>query len=116
MAKVYGSMYERLVANSEKPDDQNECGCWLWTGKTDGKRWPYGKVNVRIEGKHVSLRAHRAMAEITEGRALDPEHETVEHLCGNPLCVNPDHFELIDRVDNSLRSILEKPRGIWNGR
>ena len=66
MAKVYGSMYERLVANSEKPDDQNECGCWLWTGKTDGKRWPYGKVNVRIEGKHVSLRAHRAMAEITD--------------------------------------------------
>ena len=55
------------------------------------------------------------MAEITEGRALDPEHETVEHLCGNPLCVNPDHFELIDRVDNSLRSIIAKPRGIWNG-
>ena len=53
MAKVYGSMYERLVANSEKPDDQNECGCWLWTGKTDGKRWHYGKVNVRIDGRHV---------------------------------------------------------------
>ena len=113
MAKIYASMYERLVANSEKPDDQNECGCWVWTGC---KRWPYGKVNVRIEGRHVSLRAHRAMAEVTEGRALDPEHETVEHLCGNPLCVNPDHFELIDRIDNSLRSILEKPRGIWNGR
>ena len=115
MVKVYDSMYERLVANSEKPDDQNECGCWLWTGTTDGKRWPYGKVNVRIDGRHVSLRAHRAMAEITEGRALHPDHETVEHLCGNPLCVNPDHFELIDRVDNSLRSIIEKPRGIWNG-
>lgn len=116
MNKRYGSLYERLVANSHKPDDQNENGCWLWAGKTDGKRWPYGKINVRRDGKHASLRAHRAMAETLEGRPLDPDHETVEHLCGNPLCVNPDHFELIDRVDNSLRSIMEKPRGIWNGR
>jgi hypothetical protein len=112
----YNSLFERLVANSHKPDDQNENGCWLWTGTTDGKRWPYGKVNVRIDGKHTSLRAHRAMAQLFEEKPLDPEHETVEHLCGNPLCVNPDHFELIDRVDNSLRSIMEKPRGIWNGR
>ena len=116
MAARYNSLYERLVANSHKPDDQNEAGCWLWTGKTDGKRWPYGKINVRRDGRHVSLRAHRAMAEMMERRPLDPDHETVEHLCGNPLCINPDHFELIDRVDNSLRSILEKPRGIWNGR
>lgn len=116
MNKRYGSLYERLVANSHKPDDQNENGCWLWTGKTDGKRWPYGKINVRRDGQHVSLRAHRAMAETMEERPLDPDHETVEHLCGNPLCINPDHFELIDRVDNSLRSIMAKPRGIWNGR
>ena len=64
---------------------------------------------------NTSLRAHRAMAQLFEEKPLDPEHETVEHLCDNPLCVNPDHFELIDRVDNSLRSIMEKPRGIWNG-
>lgn len=56
------------------------------------------------------------MAQLFEEKPLDPEHETVEHLCDNPLCVNPDHFELIDRVDNSLRSIMKKPRGIWNGR
>lgn len=117
MSKRYNSLYERLVANSNKPDDQNENGCWLWTGKTDGKRWPYGKINVYEKGgTYRTLRAHRVMAETLEGRPLDPDHETVEHLCGNPLCVNPDHFELIDRVDNSLRSIMEKPRGIWNGR
>ena len=113
--RKYLSFYERLVANSEKPDDQNENGCWVWTGKTDGKRWPYGAVNVRVDGQHKTLRAHRAMAEVLEGRPLDPDHETVEHLCGNTLCINPDHLELIDRVDNSLRSIMEKPRGIWNG-
>lgn len=116
MNRRYGSLFERLVANSHKLDDQNENGCWLWTGTTDGKRWPYGKVNVRVNGQHKSLRAHRVMAETMEGRPLHPDEETVEHLCGNPLCVNPDHFELIDRVDNSLRSIMEKPRGIWNGR
>ena len=42
MNRRYGSLFERLVANSHKPDDQNENGCWLWTGTTDGKRWPYG--------------------------------------------------------------------------
>ena len=47
------------------------------------------KVNVRIDGKHTSLRAHRAMAQLFEEKPLDPEHETVEHLCDNPLCVNP---------------------------
>ena len=38
---------------------------------------------MRIDGKHTSLRAHRAMAQLFEDRPLDPEHETVEHLCGN---------------------------------
>ena len=113
----YNSLFERLVVNSHKPDDQNENGCWLWTGTTDvqAQLALHGKVSVRIDGKHTSLRAHRAMAQLFEDRPLDPEHETVEHLCGNGLR-EPRPLELIDRVDNSLRSIMENRRGIWNGR
>ncbi len=45
MAQRYASLFERLIANSEPAPGQNECGCWLWTGKTDGKRWPSGTLN-----------------------------------------------------------------------
>ena len=47
--KRYASMYERLVANSEKPDDQNENGCWVWTGRRHNSN--YGVLAVRIPGR-----------------------------------------------------------------
>lgn len=108
MAQRYASLYERLIANSEAAPGQNECGCWLWKGKTDGKRWPYGTLNVRIEGRHVTLRAHRAMAEVFEG-VLGPD-DTIDHLCRTALCINPDHFESISNAENARRSYHDNPR------
>lgn len=105
----YGSMFERLVANSVKPDDQNENGCWVWAGKTDKKRWPYGQVNKRIDGKHVTERAHREM-ENQFREVLLTSDEEVDHLCMNPLCVNPDHFEIVSKVENAIRSQQRNPR------
>lgn len=105
----YASLYERLIANSEKAEDQNENGCWLWTGKTDKKPWPYGQLNVRVSGKHTTLRAHRAMfGEILRRPLLTDE--TVDHLCGQWLCVNPDHLEIVSREENSRRSQQANPR------
>lgn len=108
MAQRYASLFERLIANSEPAPGQNENGCWMWTGKTDGKRWPYGTLNVRVSGQHRTLRAHRAMAKVFEGE-LGPE-QTVDHLCGVYLCVNPDHFDIVTRVENSKRSQEVNPR------
>lgn len=112
----YHSMYERLVANSEKPDDQNENGCWNWTGTTDGKRWPYGKVNVRVNGKHKTVKAHREMEQQFHEKPLHPDEQTVEHLCCNRLCINPDHFILLTRAENSSASQAVNPRGFQDGR
>lgn len=108
--KRYGSMYERLIANSEKPDDQNENGCWRWTGKTDHKRWPYGVVTKRVDGEHKTVKAHREMEQQFHEAPLDPDEQTVEHLCHNRLCINPDHFVLLTRVENSAASQAVNPR------
>ena len=61
MAKVYGSMYERLVANSEKPDDQNECGCWLWTIQV-WQRLSHGWPVIGRPGPGLNYRSSNARA------------------------------------------------------
>lgn len=123
----YGSLYERVLANSEKPDDQNECGCWLWTGRTARG---YGRMSMRVPGRPepVGVNAHRAteqhLRDVAAQLASDdaqvgdwwdtplptaaappmcPENETLDHLCCDPRCVNPDHWEPVDRVENSVR-------------
>ena len=130
--RVYDSFYERLIANSEKPDDQNECGCWLWTGALGSRG--YGKVTVRKPRKVFGVmkllprpqHAHRAMAQYLADRdaqyaaddaiddpftlaptvasvPLDPDEQTVDHLCWAKPCINPDHFDSCDRLDNFKR-------------
>lgn len=120
MAK-YASMYERLIANSEKPDDQNENGCWLWTGATH--HCGYGRLAKRCEHKPhpVMALAHREMEHQLRGANefdLDDDplgpiiwiprpdletDETLDHLCFTEGCINPDHWEVVSRAENSSR-------------
>lgn len=105
----YSSLYERLLANSKIPEGQSEnTGCWQWTGRTDGKRWPYGRINIIVNGKHTTKAPHRLMEELLIGRKIDPEEETIDHLCFNTLCINPDHWDLTDRVENSIRGRVDR--------
>lgn len=107
----YDSLFLRLIANSEKPDDQNENGCWLWTGRTDGKRGgEYGRMNVYRGGKIKTVQPHREMEQVLLGRPLDPESETIDHLCESTLCINPDHWTLVTRAVNSSLSQKRNPR------
>ena len=70
--------------------------CWFWTGARTGNG--YGSFTVR-KGYHVP--AHRwayssLMAEIPAGLVID-------HLCRQPLCVNPDHLEAVTNRENLRR-------------
>lgn len=109
MPRKYRTMFERLVANVVKPDDQNENGCWLWTGRTDGKKWPYGRLNVRINGKHTTKASHREMENCFRDVPLTTD-ETPDHLCGNSMCQNPDHWEVVPNSVNAARSQVRNPR------
>ena len=73
-------------------------GCWLWIGaKNDlgyGMFSPNGRAGRRV-------RAHRWAYEYLIGEipvGLEPDH-----LCRNPLCVNPTHLEPVTHRENVLR-------------
>ena len=71
-------------------------GCWEWKGYTT----PHGYGRLTMNGKRQQ--AHRwawelyALPEVKQGQSLD-------HLCRNRVCVNPDHLEIVSLSVNSLR-------------
>lgn len=99
-ARKYESTYARLVARS-CPEHDGVNACWIWQGTKSSVG--YGRFTERVPGKQhpQPVWAHRAMAAIVQGREIDPDAETVEHLCANTSCVNPDHLTLMSRADNS---------------
>lgn len=73
--------------------------CWWWHRPNV---LGYGQFSVRIESKPVSFLAHRVSYELVKG--FIPTGLVVDHLCQNPLCVNPDHLEAVSHFTNLLRS------------
>ena len=69
--------------------------CWEWTDFThsDG----YGKF--RLNGKFVM--AHRFSYEFLKEKI--PEGLTLDHLCRNRKCVNPNHLETVTIKENLMR-------------
>lgn len=94
----YGSLYERLVANTHEPEGVH--GCWSWKGAVGGSG--YGRLNRRVQGQHKACDAHRVMGEVLLGRALE-DVEQVDHRCFNTACVNPDHIEVVHYLVNLSR-------------
>jgi hypothetical protein len=84
-----------LPLRMEQKIVKQDSGCWEWVGC---KIWGgYGRVRVR--GK-LAL-AHRAVYELFRGPI--PRGLTLDHLCRNRACVNPEHLEAIDMRTNVLR-------------
>lgn len=103
--KTYGTLYERIVANTRLQEEDNPNSCWLWKGAVN----PYPNMAVRENGKLRNLRPHRAMLEIVTG-FLFPFDEA-GHLCDNHLCCNPDHLEIQTSAHNKWTR--KYVAGIW---
>lgn len=88
--RTYNTLYERLVANTDEPE--NGQACWLWSGAL--VRGGYPKMSRREPGKKSpnTVRAHRTMLE--EIHAIDFPLDEGGHLCYNVRCINPDHLEV----------------------
>lgn len=72
--------------------------CWLWTGATCGTKSSNGKhacFSVVLAGQKdkTSLMAHRCALFYFEDRLPRP-NEIITRTCGNPMCVNPAHFDI----------------------
>lgn len=69
-------------------------GCWVWFGAT---RNGYGEFSIGDR----KLRAHRFSYETFRGPI--PRGLVIDHLCRQPLCVNPGHLQPVTRGENVLR-------------
>lgn len=69
--------------------------CWAWLGWAD----PKGYGTVGRNG--VRYRSHRYSWEMHRGPI--PAGMTIDHLCRNTFCVNPDHMEVVTMRENILR-------------
>lgn len=69
--------------------------CWNWQRSLDSKG--YGRIYW--QRRHTG--AHRVSYILHHGPI--PDGLTIDHLCRNRRCVNPDHLEPVSRRENMLR-------------
>ena len=73
-----------------------ESTCWYWEGHLD--RDGYAKIHVGDR----PVMAHRLAYELTKGPI--EKGKSIDHLCRNRECTNPDHLEPVTPRENTMRS------------
>ena len=71
--------------------EQNDTGCWIWQGQISNSG--YGRVKQIYDNKIIMLSAQAASYQAFIGPI--PEGHLVKQSCGNRLCINPEHLELM---------------------
>lgn len=69
--------------------------CWEWLGAIQNNG--YGKATLDDR----ATTAHRVSWRLLVGPI--PDGMTLDHLCRNKVCVNPDHLEVVTSGENSRR-------------
>jgi hypothetical protein len=93
--------------------EMSEKGCWDWLGHNNGQGYGVFVLDRSRNDEHRRQQyAHRIMYRGVHG--LIPEGFVVDHLCDNPLCVNPDHLKAVAHSENIRRALTKRthcPKG-----
>lgn len=81
-----------------------DSGCWEWQ-QYCRPPYGYGRAAMRSYAKGP-VSAHRLSYHLHVGPI--PEGMTVDHLCFNPPCVNPEHLRLLTPSENSANQRLAR--------
>lgn len=73
-------------------------GCWVWQGQITAKGYP--RIQETKPKRH-NIAVHRLSYQLFIG-GLD-KGLTIDHLCSNRACINPDHLEQVTQGVNTLR-------------
>lgn len=78
-------------------------GCWEWTGSVTNDGYA---GSVPVNGMSGPLRErylpHRLMFQLFKWDI--PEGLTIDHICKNRRCLNPDHMEAVNIAENLRRA------------
>lgn len=73
--------------------------CWLWTGASyQGSGYGRIKFNKNSLQGPLTFTAHRFCYELFIGPI--PIDKVLDHLCRNPICVNPEHLDPVTSHEN----------------
>ena len=73
--------------------------CHIWTGADSGtgRGGGYGRMSLNGQTTATHLIAY------THYYGYIPSKRQIDHLCGNRLCCNPQHLELVTHLQNQRR-------------
>ena len=81
-----------------------ETPCWLWSLSLNERGYPM--ISVTSRGAKKTYRAHRFYYEQQHGPI--PAGLTLDHLCCQRACVNPDHLEPVTQKENVQRGLRRR--------
>lgn len=80
-------------------EDENGCHVSTYSVASHG----YAQIGWQQQGGRWVVVAHRASWVYAHGTQI-PEGMTIDHLCKNRRCVNPEHLRLLSNFENARRT------------
>jgi hypothetical protein len=93
MSRKPQDLQKRFWSKVRKTDS-----CWEWTSTFNNGYGRFATCSNAISTQHY---AHRFSYTLCKGPI--PEGMTIDHICRNKKCVNPNHLELVTLKENILR-------------